>query len=116
MDNPDPATDADALTLPEVTVALGEMTKTVLACQSLTSDLLGICVALDAASMARLRDDAFRRLSGVHRLGPTYEEADQLEGFYRIRAQMLEVVLARAGRPWTGTPLIDLAAERAARS
>ena len=66
----------------EVTVALGEMTKPIMACQSLTSDLLGICVALDATSRARLRDEAFRKLSGVHRLGPTHEEADQLEGFY----------------------------------
>ena len=110
------ATDADALTLPEITITLGEMTKTIHACQGLTSDLLGMMVALDPASMASLRDDAFRRLSAVHRLGPTYEAADYLEGFYRIRAEMLEVVLGRAGRPWLGTPLIDLAEERAARS
>ena len=86
------------------------------ASESLVSDLLGMMVALDPRSMAELRDHAFRQVALVERLGRPTPEAMHYGAVLQKRAQMLEVVVARAGSPWTGTPLIDLADVRSSRA
>lgn len=83
--------------------------------ESLVSDLLGMMVALDRQSMGELRDHAFRQVALVDRVGRSTPEAVHYGAVLQDRARLLEHVLARAGSPWTGTPLIDLAKARAAR-
>ena len=86
------------------------------ALESLTSDLLAMMAAIDPASLSELRDHAFRQVALVDRVGRPTPEAEHYGAVIQKRAQMLESVVARAGSPWTGTPLIDLAAARAARA
>lgn len=83
--------------------------------ESLISDLLGMMAALDPTSLGELRDHAFRQVATADRVGQPTAEAFHYGVVLRERARMLECAVARAGSPWTGTPLVDLAQERAAR-
>jgi hypothetical protein len=82
------------------------------ALESLVSDLLGMMVALDPASLGELRDHAFRQVALADRIGAPTAEAFHYGAVLRNRARLLEVVVARAGSPWKGTPVIDLAEVR----
>ena len=87
--------------------------------KSLVSDLLGMMVAVDPGSMAEMRDAAFRQVALADRVvgpGNATPEAVHYRLVIRTRAQMLECVVARAGSPWVGTPLINLAEVRAAKA
>ena len=108
-------TDADEPEATEQDEFIALLMAKVDASESLVSDLLGMMVAIDPTSMAELRDHAFRQVSMVERVGRPTPEAEHYGAVLQKRAQMLEVVVARAGSSWKGTPLIDLAEARSAK-